>query len=1318
MCMSKQHSLDGLWQFLPLRDGATAELAVPPRDGYESLPIRVPGYWNTFPASVGGDWGAYDHYGYPSHWQDTAAAWYRRSFQTPPTVGKGGIARLCFAAVAGRTTVWLNGRRLGDNVDSFLPFAFDVTNLIERERENELAVLVEPPPKTPEGLWRQPCGSWVGWHLRGIWGPVVLETTPASAIRDVFAQSSVRNDELAVEVELELAEGFAGELRVSVLQGKAPILDLGRRRISGADGRKQTVRLSVERPGLESWSPEHPQLYHVRAELCADGRVAHVGQVRFGFREFCIEGTHFVLNGRPIRLFGDSWHYMGSAQQNPAYARTWFGFAKSTGVNVIRTHAMPYPPLYFDLADELGMMIIDESAVYGSAGTLAYDDPRFWDNCRDHMRRLVRRDRNHPSIIFWSACNETVWKGGEKAFPHLLSLGEAARRLDPTRLVSYDENDCDLGGGSPVHAGHYGTPAHWDRSWKRDKPLTVHEFGSLYHGGPESVSHVGNDAVYADYLTRLRAAGEEAADMFLQLRRLGAASITPWNLNWYCLEPIPAAAVEDVPAGLTAGGAPIRRIGPRALTLNYGYLSDQPAWRPNPAYEPLAACYRRRRFYLPRRPRQGFAGSRINVRAALWNDTAEAAEVELTLCLKRGDGLVGRAGESLRLEANAAQDAALGIELPQVAAAEACVAELTLSDGPTGQTLHVESWPLHVHPPLASPSTLPWAAVRQRPTAWIVGQPARPTELLEALGLRASAGDEPPKELLRDPRASLLLAGPHGGRTLNDWLSLDVVDRWIRTGGRLVISPAAVTDDPSSPLAPIHQTRDHAYLRDTAGGLLRGLTDSHFRDWPGAGTVARVVFQRPATGSCLAPLDVGDPSEGLSYTPLVIVPHGRGQVVVSGMELLDRAADTPAAAILLYRLLHDELALAPASNAVAIVGGGALGGLLDEVGAVTAGGGEVIICDGGSQDTLNDLRLQKENIDGLLDAGGSLLINALTPETTRQWSRRLGVPLTLREDVCFNVARACDHELLAGLNNFDLCWVHRDEKQPITRHTLEVDSAVGQTLVQTVATRWEDYQTAAEQHKVGMMYRRLESFTGPRAAVLELRRGRGRVIISQLLLAEAHGLFHVRAQRILSRWLDALGVCRRADVSPLIPRQRRPVDAEGYITAWLVLGPFGDARGHPLDEPFVSEQSLRPAEGESVGGRVWRCVSSAFAQIDLSECFESPPPTDRVAYVAVYVHSPQDRSVLLDAPDMIALRAGADGGVKVFLNGAVVGRFDFVRELVLDSDQVNGLPLRRGWNTLVLKLHNPAGPWRFAARLRTAAGDPPGDLRCAVSATE
>lgn len=1301
--------LDGLWEFRPEAEAAAVpdgEVRAVPASGYERERIRVPGYWNSLPDAIGGDWGAYDHYGYPPQWQKAEAAWYRLRFPAvrPPGLEQPRV-RLRFDAVAGAGEVWLNGVFLGSNHDSFLPFAFDVSDDVMIGKENELAVFVGPPAKR-DGLWLQPCGSWVGWHMRGIWQPVCLEYLPTPSVEDIFVQPSVRQNRLTVDVTVSaMREPLDVEVRLAVLDGDRVVLDMGRRPVRTANGSEQRVRFTADGPNLEWWSPESPKLYHVRAELGINGLTLHARAVRFGFREFWIEGTGFRLNGQPIRLFGDSWHYMGPAQQNPAYARTWYELARRTGVTAIRTHAMPYPPCYFDVADEMGMMLIDESAVYGSAGTLGTSHAQFWENARDHVRRLVRRDRNHPSVIFWSLCNETVWKGGEAVFEGLLSLADEARALDPTRFASFDENDCDVGGKAPLHAGHYGTPRHWDRSWKRDRPLVVHEFSSLYHGGPEWVSPLGNDAVYADYLTRLRFAGKDAADMFLRLRSLGAASITPWNINWYCLEPIPVRAVENVPEDAVEDGAPIRRIGPRALPFNYGYTDREPAWRENPAYAPLAACYQRRRFFLPRRPRQAFGGDTITLAAELWNDTAEPADVVTSFRVVQDSRTLAETTVRSSLPGYGSEQVALASPLPDVTDALAATAELVMRSSSDGAVLHTESWLLHVHPRERR-------AVNDKRKAWILGNADVPA----TFGLQRLRRDGLAEAIQAGSTTTVVLAGGASDRTLRDWLEQPDVDGWLRQGGRLVVCADGVADDALQGLSPIRRSADHAYPRDEATGLLRGLTDDHFRDWGPDGVVATAVFQRPSTGPALAPLDVGDCAEGLSCSPLVVIPVGAGHVVLTGMPLLERCVDTPAAAIVLRRLLNDPLPT-PTATPVACVGEAefAADPLFADVGLAAAQNAGVVICDGGSMAALADPRTSAKAVEALLAEGGTLLLDGLVPETVTAWSHRLGLQLGLREDVCFNVAWA-DREspLAAGLNNYDLCWVLRDDAQPIVRHSLDMPET-GRVLVQTVATRWEGYQTAAEQHKAALMYRRLEAFGGSRAVVVEIPRGPGRILISQLRLREARGIFRPRARRILSRWLDVMGAARQEHVNPLTPREPRAMNADGYITQWLVLGPFAGQAGCPLDHAFVDEATMRPEPEKKTGDLAWRRVSSAFAEVDLARALGELPQRDRVAYAATWVYSPQDRSVLLDVPDMIALLGAADGGLKAFLNGSVIGRFDFVRELVLDSDPVEGLPFRKGWNLLVIKLHNPSGPWRFAARLMTAAGEPAGDLECSTA---
>lgn len=441
---------------------------------------------------------------------------------------------------------------------------------------------------------------------------------------------------------------------------------------------------------------------------------------------------------------------------------------------------------------------------------------------------------------------------------------------------------------------------------------------------------------------------------------------------------------------------------------------------------------------------------------------------------------------------------------------------------------------------------------------------------------------------------------------------------------------------------------------------------------------------------------------GLAHTPLVGCSLGAGYVIVTGLCLAERIGDTPVARELLWRMAN--VPLNGDAGRTLELDDPDLEACLSSVGCLAEQEGDVIVRDGAMLPADKDLPSR-------LAAGATLLINGLTPETVADWALLLELDLEARPDERCNVARCVTDGLLGNITNWDLCWVDRDTAQPIVRHTLSVSGTQARTLVETTATNWRGYQTAHEQMKVAMMLRRMRDFEAPRAAVVEIQRGAGRIILNQLCLSEAAGPFESRARRILTSWLDHLGVKRDLTVSPLTPRPHAICRPDGYIAQWAVLGPFAEAPGHPLDHAFIDEAASEPVTAADHADETWQVAASAFAHMDLSGVFETLPERDHVAYAALEVYSAQDRSVLLDAPDMVGFLTGADGGVKVWLNGREIGRFDFVRELVLDNDHVPGVPLRQGWNSLLVKLHNPSGAWRFAARFQNAAGEPVSDLQ-------
>ncbi len=137
-----------------------------------------------------------------------------------------------------------------------------------------------------------------------------------------------------------------------------------------------------------------------------DGKAIDRKYARFGWREFKIKGEDFYLNDRKIRIKGDSWHFMGIPQLTRRYAYAWYRALKDAGGNGVRLHAMPYPTFYLEVADEMGVCVLDESAIWASHCAFNYDEPVTWERFYAHVTSLVLRDRNHPSVMGWSVENE------------------------------------------------------------------------------------------------------------------------------------------------------------------------------------------------------------------------------------------------------------------------------------------------------------------------------------------------------------------------------------------------------------------------------------------------------------------------------------------------------------------------------------------------------------------------------------------------------------------------------------------------------------------------------------------------------------------------------------------------------------------------------------------------------------------------------------------------------------------------------------------------------------------------------------------------
>lgn len=414
-----QVSLDGAWDF-----------QIDPDDGADIAAIRT---WRT--AQVPMPWQAQ----FDDLRQFSGTAWYRRRFAwAGDTAGK--VAILHFGAVDYCATVWLNGQRVGEHEGGYLPFAFDVTALLE-PGENELVVRVVDADDDRSRFARYPFSevphgkqSWYG-PIGGIWQSVTLKVLPALHLAGM--RLTPIPEERAIAIAATLSAALPAHATVA-----ATVHDPAGRPVATAqldrDGRGRAV-LDGE-PLL--WSPDTPYLYTVTTTLVVGGAAQHSRSDVCGFRTIAARDGRIYLNGEPIYLRGvlDQGYYPGTIYTPPSleFLEDQARKAKALGLNCLRIHIKVEDPRYYAVADRLGLLVWTEIPNWVLLSAAA--DQRI----KATFRGMVERDWNHPSIIAWTLVNENWGTDLVRNPEHRRWLAEfyhQAKQIDPTRLI-VDNSAC------------------------------------------------------------------------------------------------------------------------------------------------------------------------------------------------------------------------------------------------------------------------------------------------------------------------------------------------------------------------------------------------------------------------------------------------------------------------------------------------------------------------------------------------------------------------------------------------------------------------------------------------------------------------------------------------------------------------------------------------------------------------------------------------------------------------------------------------------------------------------------------------------------
>ena len=439
---SFRYDLNGIWKFHYARNYGSA---VP---GFEKEEycckdwddIRVPahiqmeGYDAPQYANVQYPWEGHEdiHPGeIPEHFNPVAS--YVKYFEVPEEM-QGKRLFISFQGAESGIALWLNGHFVGYSEDSFTPSEFELTEYV-KEGENKLAAQVF---KWTASSW---CEDQDFFRFSGIYRDVYLYTVPEVHVYDLQIRAIPDETLSAAALEIRTNTWGKGEVKITLSKDGETVIE-DKKALDG----EEIYAWKVENPML--WSAEDPQLYDLKMEVYNEsGELQEVIPQKVGFRRFEMKDGIMTLNGKRIVFKGVNRHEFSSVSGrhvSEEELRKDLKIMKQNNINAIRTCHYPDASLIYELCDEYGIYMIDETNLesHGSwdiaeftkdyTYVVPHDKPEWLDMMLDRANSMYQRDKNHAAILIWSCGNESF--GGKDIF----EMSQFFHKADPTRLVHYE----------------------------------------------------------------------------------------------------------------------------------------------------------------------------------------------------------------------------------------------------------------------------------------------------------------------------------------------------------------------------------------------------------------------------------------------------------------------------------------------------------------------------------------------------------------------------------------------------------------------------------------------------------------------------------------------------------------------------------------------------------------------------------------------------------------------------------------------------------------------------------------------------------------
>ena len=366
---------------------------------------------------------------------------YQKHFETPVNVSEKS-AYVLFDGVYNNATFWINGQLLGENPYGYSPVYFDLTPYLNADdKENVITVHVDH-SRYADSRWYTGSGIYRNVKLVTvdklhipIWGTFI--TTPE--ISDAVAKVSINID---LENQYDVAKQFTLSTVLLDAQGQEVATTENNLDITANAKMSLNQELNVTNPQL--WSPEHPTMYKSLTSVMVDGKMLDQYSTPFGIRTLAIDKDKgFFLNGKSTFVRGVCLHHDGGLVGSAVPEGVWrrrLGKLKEAGVNAIRTSHNPFAEDFLDLCDEMGFLVQNElfdemdnpkdkrfnlnerEVLYRTRGYTEH----FQEWGQNDLKRVMLRDRNHPSVFQWSIGNEIEWT--YKHYKHVSGLWDPERK--------------------------------------------------------------------------------------------------------------------------------------------------------------------------------------------------------------------------------------------------------------------------------------------------------------------------------------------------------------------------------------------------------------------------------------------------------------------------------------------------------------------------------------------------------------------------------------------------------------------------------------------------------------------------------------------------------------------------------------------------------------------------------------------------------------------------------------------------------------------------------------------------------------------------